>query len=198
MNGRFPATNKSMDGFTLIELLFVLIILLVGLLGLAGLMVVSQQGEFESYQRAQAIELLDDMAARIRANPNAAACYAVTTDLTNGTPYLGTGSTLPSACSLGTVAAGPRGVADNDIIIWDKLLKGASEGSNAGAMLNARGCISVLDATTNRYMVTVVWEGRTSTVVPNSGLTCGKNLYPAEAQRRAISTTLRLADRTST
>ncbi|MDP2155736.1 MAG: type IV pilus modification protein PilV, partial [Sulfuricella sp.] len=55
-------------GFGMIEVLVSLFILLTGLLGLAGLLARSQQAEMESYQRAQALVLLQDMVARINAN----------------------------------------------------------------------------------------------------------------------------------
>ncbi|MGE5027346.1 MAG: prepilin-type N-terminal cleavage/methylation domain-containing protein, partial [Betaproteobacteria bacterium] len=47
-------------GFSMIEILVTLVILLIGLLGLAGLITRSQQAEMESYQRAQALILLQD------------------------------------------------------------------------------------------------------------------------------------------
>ena len=71
-----------------------MVILLVGLLGLAALMTSSQKAESESYQRAQALLLLQDMVERINANRAVAACYAITTDPSAGTPYLGVGADL--------------------------------------------------------------------------------------------------------
>ena len=51
-------------GFTMIEVLITFIILVVGLLGLIGLQVRSQQAEMESYQRGQALVLMQDMIDR--------------------------------------------------------------------------------------------------------------------------------------
>ncbi len=79
-------------GLTLVEVLVSVVILLVGLLGLAALMTNSQKAESESYQRAQALLLLQDMVGRINANRAVAACYAIT-DATAGTPFLGVGRT---------------------------------------------------------------------------------------------------------
>lgn len=81
----------NQSGFGMVEVLVSLIILLVGLLGLAGLMVQSQRSEMESYQRVQALILLQDMASRIDANRAVASCYAATT--------LGTG-TVSSAIAI--------------------------------------------------------------------------------------------------
>ena len=62
-----PARGAS-AGFTLIEILVALVILLVGLLGLVGLQAKGQQAEMESYQRTQALVLLQDLADRMNAN----------------------------------------------------------------------------------------------------------------------------------
>ena len=48
-------------GFSLIEILVAIIILLIGFMGVAALSLRANQVEFESYQRAQALVLLDDM-----------------------------------------------------------------------------------------------------------------------------------------
>ena len=55
-------------GFTMLEVLVALLILMIGLLGLAGLLVTTQQGEVEAYQRKQAAVLLQDMVDRLLAN----------------------------------------------------------------------------------------------------------------------------------
>ena len=66
---------KPQRGALLLEVLVTLIILAIGLLGLAGLQARLQTLEMESYQRAQAILLLKDMANRIQTNQVAAASY---------------------------------------------------------------------------------------------------------------------------
>lgn len=148
------------SGFGMIEVLVTLIILLVGLLGLAGLMVQSQRSEFESYQRVQALILLQDISGRINANRAAASCYKLT-NAASGSPYLGTAATATPACTqtaiqslypdmtaaMATLAA-TTAVADMNT--WNQALLGAAEkssgGNNIGAMTDARGCISY-DAT---------------------------------------------------
>ena len=198
----------------MIEVLVALIILLVGLLGLAGLMIQSQRSEFESYQRVQALILLQDMVHRINVNRNVASCYAFTTDLVNGNPYLGVadgGGLAPlPPCTAGT--ATQQAQFQSDINDWNTLLQGASEttgGNNAGAMIGARGCISyngaavpaaggpLLDsngvqlAGTGVYTVEVAWQG-TSDTFALVGLSCGKNRYGAETRRRDVSLTFRI------
>jgi type IV pilus assembly protein PilV len=188
-------------GFTLLEVLVSLVILVLGLLGLLGLQAHSQIATFESYQRGQALILVQDMADRLSTNRGAAGCYAITTDTTAGTPYAGTGATSAPVCTASVGTTTTRALADADLAAWHDALKGASEkqgGANVGAVLGARGCVSFI-AATNSYRVAVAWQGMASTMAPNLGdtsATCGKNLYGNEAQRREVSVTVRIANLT--
>lgn len=194
MNARSYKTRNGQGGAALIEVLVTLLILLIGLLGLAGLQVQAQRSEMESYQRVQALILLQDMVGRINANRKVASCYAVTTDTTNGTPFLGTSSTITTpACTTGTTEQ--RAIAVQDMQDWHNLLLGTAEmaaGGNMGAMIGARGCVSY-DATADLYTVTVAWQGLGATFAP-VGQNCGKNQYGNEAQRRVVSLTVRIAN----
>ena len=181
------------DGFSMIEVLITLVILMLGLLGAVGLMSTSQKAELESYQRIQAVILMQDMVGRINANRKVANCYAIT-DLTPGSVYLGTAATAGTpTCSTGTADQNARAVSD--LVEWGNTLLGASEifkGNNAGAMVGARGCISY-DAANNLYLVSVVWQGLSSTSASSSGLTCAANSYGNAAQRRIVSATVKIA-----
>lgn len=175
------------------ETLITLIVLLVGLLGLVSLLLAAQRAEAETYQRAQALILLQDMVDRISTNRTAAGCYAITTDTVNGAPYLGTGAAAIPPCSLGTLQA--YTLANSDLAAWNNLLAGATEvkGGNVGAALGARGCVS-FDPATKVYLVSVAWQGKAPTSAPVSGLSCGKGLYGNEALRRVVSATLQIAN----
>ncbi|MBA5690697.1 type IV pilus modification protein PilV [Duganella sp. LX47W] len=167
----------------MIEVLVTLVILAFGLLGVAALQGKMQLGTIESYQRAQAVVLLEDMGARIQSNRASAAAYVLNTPA-------GTGDGQPGDCS--TLAAGtPR-----DICEWSNALKGAAElkaGAKVGAMVGARGCIDQVqapDATKGVcrpgiYQVTVTWQGVHKTVA--SALTCATGLYGDDSYRRAIA-----------
>jgi type IV pilus assembly protein PilV len=196
MNGNHAHLVRQQTGLTLIEVLVSVVILLVGLLGLAALMTNSQKAESESYQRAQALLLLQDMVDRIGANRAVAACYAVTTDASTGTPYLGVGADLSSlVCGVGSVTANTRAI--QDITAWSNLLAGASEalgGGNVGAMVGARGCVTLDDPATRTYTVSVAWQGLTPTKAPDAALNCGKDLYGDEKLRRVVSIPLRIAN----
>lgn len=188
-------------GFTMLEVLVALLILLIGLLGLAGLLVTTQQGEVEAYQRKQAAVLLQDMLDRITANPKAAGaagqCYAITTDTANGAPSLGTGNAVDAVfvCGAGSVSQQARGRAD--LAAWNNALLGTAERKGAaevGSIIDARGCVTNPAAET--YTVSVAWRGLQPTVAPPAAYTCGKNQYTDERLRRVISVTIRIANLT--
>jgi type IV pilus assembly protein PilV len=191
----------------MIEVLVSLLIIVFGLLGLAGLQVRMQQSEFESYQRAQALVLLQDMVERIQVHRVTASCFRFTTNTTNGTPYLGVGSGGAPACAASGIA-NDNTRADEALDEWDALLQGAAEttgGASVGAMVGARGCVSydaaseLLDPTpaaipgTGIYTVAISWKGTIDTFAPT--VNCGNDnaLYVAETRRRVVSTTFRLA-----
>ncbi len=170
-------------GTTLIEVLVTVVLLAFGLLGVAVFQSKSQVGSLESYQRAQAVILLEDMSGRLQANATNAAAY-VASDI-------GTGDARPADCS--TVAAG----ATRDLCEWSNLLKGASEtdasAKKIGGMIGARGCIEQLRApnpakgvcTPGLYQISVAWQGMHETVAPT--LRCGANQYGTDTNRRVIA-----------
>lgn len=206
----------------MIEVLVTFVILVIGLLGLIGLQARSQQAELESYQRGQALVMLQDIVDRMNANRLAAKSgNYVTTGLTPA--YVGSAATPPtklSDCSGLTSAA-------YDLCDWGNTLIGAAEftaggacttasGANClGAMIGARGCVSYDAATelsdstgkiiagTGVLTLAVAWQGVAPTVAPPtpvktpSALDCGKNTYPSEAQRRVVTATLRMASLTA-
>lgn len=191
-------------GFGMLEVLISLVIILTGLLGLAGLLTLSRQAEMESYQRAQALVLLEDMANRLNANRKVAACYDISTDPT--TQFMGNGTSVTPTCTTGT-NANQQAQAVADLNAWNSALLGASEltgGTNctsantsncAGAMIGARGCIT--STATDTYLISVAWQGLNTTFAPPAGLDCGKNLYGDERQRRVVSTVVHIANLTA-
>lgn len=187
----------------MIEVLVTLVILMVGLLGIAGLQVQSHTAELESYQRVQALILLQDMVDRINNNGKVHSCYAFTTDTAAGAPFLGTNGVDPSTlgCAAGTAAQQGRAMAD--LADWSAALdstKNTGTG-NIGTMIGARGCIVQEDATNRIYRISVAWQGKLKTIDPatndpvlgaNTKLTCGKGNYGDEQMRRIVSTTVRI------
>jgi type IV pilus assembly protein PilV len=81
--------RPAQTGVGLLEVLISLVIAAIGLLGMAALHGKAHKAEMESYQRSQALILLQDMAGRLRANRSERAYYV------DG----GTCPTSPSTCS---------------------------------------------------------------------------------------------------
>ena len=149
----------------MVEVLVTIIILTIGLLGLAGLQTRQQLSEMESYQYAQALTLLEDMANRIATNRNNAAAY-----VTGTTNPLGTGNTCTYS------SASTRQVQDS--CEWSNALQGAAEisgTSRVGAFIGGRGCIKSLGS--GQYMITLAWQGLGAISAPPSSVACGLNLY---------------------
>ena len=183
-------------GFTMLEVLISLLIAVFGLLGLIGLQTQAQVTEFESYQRAQALVLVNDMADRIAFNRATDAngyvigwrCYTYSSDPQR---YLGTGNTVAAACADASVTGDPKTRADADLAAWNDLLQGASEtvtasGTRVGGLLGARGCIT-RNAATGVIRVSVAWQGMAPTVA--SADSCATTQYGAnDALRRVVFT----------
>ena len=177
--------SNFQSGTSMLEVLVTIVVMAIGLLGLAALQSQMQKSEVESYQRAQALILLNDMASRIASNRYEAANYVTASPL-------GTGITCPA-----TIATRQ----ESDTGEWCNALQGAAElsgTSRVGAMSGARGCVE--DIGSNSYMVTVAWEGMSAISAPPASVTCGVNLYNGTGSspctndlcRRAITTIVRL------
>jgi type IV pilus assembly protein PilV len=174
-------------GASLIEVLVTIVITSIGLLGLAGMQSRLQLSEMESYQRAQALLLLEDMASKISTNRAGAAAYDT------GGAALGVGMACPVTDPTSTLA-------ELDSAEWCMALQGAAElrgGSNVGAMIGARGCVQQLP--NDDYLVTVAWQGMAPLTAPAAAVTCGAGAYDGTASctadrcRRAITTIVRVA-----
>jgi type IV pilus assembly protein PilV len=184
----FASHRARQQGATLIEILVTILIVAFGALGLIGMNMKVSVAQADSYQRAQAILLVQDMANRIATNRANAASYA-------SSATLGTGDAWTSC-------AGQTGV-NLDKCEWSMALKGAGErldkdtactGTNCiGAMVNALGCISQISTAPPIYQVQVSWQGSIDQAAPS--LTCGSGnvIYPRETLRRTIAATVPVA-----
>lgn len=191
----------------MIEVLITMVVLAIGILGLAGLVVKMNQAEAESYQRSQALTLLQEMSGRlalaaISAGASESTTLTVDPYLTTPATPLGYGNTQYNATCTDSGGNALTGT-ELDRCNWSNHLNGAAEvigGNKVGAMIGARGCVEQLQAMDPSggvclpgiYRVSVVWQGLAATAAPPSGVLCGKNAtwYPNDAMRRAISTTI--------
>ena len=160
---------KSQRGVGLIEVLIALIVVSIGLLGLAALQGKAQQAEMESYQRSQALILLQDMSSRLRANRADRANYL----------------TKMAGCGGGASRAA------QDLCEWSQSLAGASEtlvGVKVGAMIAGHGCIT---GSGDTFEVIVEWQGLTS-VTQTASKRCDQPEPPIpDTLRRTMSVPVR-------
>lgn len=149
-----PSPRRS-QGVSMLEVLVAIFVLTIGLLGTASMQSQMQTTQVESYQRAQAIVLLQEMVDRINANRKDVASYVVA-DL---------GLTAQDCTT-------PTTVAGKDLCEWNNALFGAAEMKGTqtlGAMTGARGCITNPVTTMPReVVVAVVWQGMRPTVAPGA------------------------------
>jgi len=189
-------TPTNQCGALMIEVLVTIAIVIIGLWGLMEVQTRLQISEMESYQRTQALMLLDDMASRIETNRDNAVDYVT------GSPQ-GAGVTCDT-----TAVTDP--LDERDEAEWCLALQGAAEsssGTSVGALVGGRGCVqSVGLGGLEEYLVTVVWQGMTPISAPPANVTCGVNLYnlptgsdcasKPDSCRRFVTTLVRIADLT--
>lgn len=165
-------------GFTLIEVLIALVILAFGMLALARAMGSASLDELESFQRAQAMVITQEMVERINANRKQALLYVG--------EYVVPAANVNCAIELTVVA--------RDQCEFRNRLRGADtlDGVRAmGAPIAARACITETAPGSNLYNVTIAWQGIKPTGAPDSP--CGKAAFDREENRRAFSTVLQIA-----
>ncbi|MFS2101601.1 prepilin-type N-terminal cleavage/methylation domain-containing protein [Variovorax sp. Varisp85] len=175
---------RNQRGVSLLEVMVAVVVVAFGLFGLVGLQARLQASEMESYQRSQALVMLNDMANRIAINRRMASSYVTSTPL-------GSGSTCPAA-------TGTRQQVDT--AEWCNALQGAAETSGSsklGTVIGGRGCVQ--DMGNNEYLVTVAWQGLVPISAPSAGVGCGKDLYDATGTRcvndlcrRTVTTLVRI------
>jgi len=166
-----------------------MVILAIGLLALAGLQARLHVLQIESYQRAQALIILSDMAGRITTNRYDAPLYVTAAPL-------GTGD---DPCPVATATR-----QEADLTEWCNQILGASEtdtgGGAVGAMVGGRGCVEALGG--NEYLVTVAWQGLIPISAPPPEVACGQNDYDGGAGsqcvndlcRRVVTTVIRIPE----
>lgn len=188
-------SRRHSRGASLIEVMTTLVILMIGLLGLVGVMLQSQRAQVESYERVQALGIMQDMVDRMSVNRASATCYVITDPATGISPFLGSGGIVIPVCAAGTASQAAR--AQADLAEWRDLLLGTNErlaGANVGAALGARGCITAVAGEPNTYQISVAWQGRDQTAAPPATVACATGEFGDESQRRAVSVTLKMAN----
>ncbi len=199
-------SHTSQNGFSLLEVILTMAILAIGLLGLAGLQARALNAEADSFSRAQAMMLANDMADRMNSNlaevktsTSAATGYNQQTS-GNVKTVFGTGYTndcvtvanntqaLQASC-----CAAKTSIAARDLCEWDLALKGIGEAlgtTKVGGMTGARACV-FNTGTTGIFQIDVIWQGRDIGVVPSDN-SCGSTAITS--RRSGVSRVIRVAD----
>jgi type IV pilus assembly protein PilV len=191
-----PSSRRSrVCGFTLIEVLVTIVILLLGLLGVIGLQIKASGVELESYQRGQALSLARDLASRIADSRSVVGAGYLDNTLssTDGSVYVGvqgSGTQNLGACTSPLSTSTPLAIATYEMCQWALAVQGASEGTSAGAVLGARGCLMRMDTTTSGaiadFYIVAVWRGVTVGAEP-LGTQAGETATPASKCASAVS-----------
>jgi type IV pilus assembly protein PilV len=174
------ARRTTQAGALLIEVLVAVLICAFGLLGFAGMQARAVSTDFETLQRSEALVLIEDMVSRMNANRAHAGEYV-------SAGLLGEGAVADCTALTGAAL---------DLCEWSNLIRGSAEqrgGSNIGAMLSARGCITRPATSSDRYVIAVAWQGVTATAAPASPCGQGDDAFPNEALRRTASATVCIA-----
>jgi type IV pilus assembly protein PilV len=172
--------RPAQAGALLIEVLIAVLICAFGLLGFAGMQARAVSTDFESLQRSEALVLIEDMVSRMNANRANAGDYVAAGLLGEGPMVDCTGMTG----------------ADLDVCEWSNMIRGNAEqrgGANIGAMLSARGCITRPATSSDRYVISIAWQGIVPTAAPASPCGVGDDAFPNEALRRTASSTVCVA-----
>jgi len=159
----------------MIEVLVAIVVLSIGLLGLAGLQVKLQAIEIDSYQRSQALILLDDMVSRISSNRKNASSYVTASPIGPDDCPSATNESLRSAL---------------DLRDWCLALKGSMEKKSeiaVGAMINALGCITSLGSGSNSYQIVVSWQGLGDVPSDPDSTLCSYSEYGTSRRRATVS-----------
>ncbi len=178
-------------GSSLIEVLVTMVIVAFGLLGIAAFQAKAQVGSIESYQRAQAAVLIEDMRSRMRTGSVGEGERQL-----NGTYTLQSPAYIIARTAAAVTSCGGSGAAF-DLCEWGNLLNGTGEQSGAasvGAMVGALGCVEQITApnpaggvcTPGVYRVSVAWQGLHETKAPP--VKCGQGEFGGnESFRRVLS-----------
>lgn len=172
--GLAAARAVRQRGATMIEILVSLVIATLGLVSLVALQARAYSAEAESYDRAQALMILEDMVQRINANRTRSGSY-LTSDFG--------ADASPGDCASADLAS-------RDLCEWNEALTRILPG--------ARACIETPGTSSTglpgtEVLVTVVWRGTSSLGLPVAS--CAEDDFASEpGLRRAVSTVVRIGD----
>ena len=139
---------------SLVEVLVALVVLSVGMLGIAAMFVESVRNSRTALLRTQAINLVSDMADRIRANASARGAY----DLARDAATPAERDCAPSRASVGANCS-ITDLAADDLARWTQSVNGALPASGGAAPLREVLYIAPVNpGEPERYSIFVAWR----------------------------------------
>ncbi len=134
---RFTSSQGS-RGFTLLEVLVALVVISVGMLGIAVLYVEGLKAQRTSIFRTSAVNVVAEMADRIRANPTATVAYQ--------------GAAADNGCTNGVADCSAAQIAAEDLLVLNQnIANRLPAGANGTVVVTNLGII-------NQYVITVTWQ----------------------------------------
>ncbi len=165
-----PAAARQ-SGVSMVESLVALLVLSIGLLGIAGLFVDNVKNSRTALLRTQAINLVSDMADRIRANSSAQDAYDTATY--GGAP-------AKHACAPDNAAGGGNcsiaELAEDDLGRWVEAVRATLPGTAAADAAMVEYNPPVNPGQPEQYVITVRWL-EPGAVATNDDATDGRYRY---------------------
>ena len=137
--------KRPARGFTLVEALIALVVLSIGLLGAGGMLLGSLRSQSDAMHEMAAAQLVQDIAQRIRANPQARAAY----DSREAMPMLAP-CDLPAPCVATDLAA-------SDLAHFLAAAQRQLPGVETRAVVEFEPAIG--PAAADRFAITLSWRG---------------------------------------
>lgn len=151
--------NKSQQGITLLESLVALMVLSIGLLGTAHLMATGIKQSNSSFHRTQATYIAENIAERMRANPQ-----AITDMNYDGfdSDLLACTSTAPTCGSTATASCSAQNLAEYDLYQATCGQGGSTNGDNGVKAVLPNGTLTIacngVCAADSTYTISVNWS----------------------------------------
>jgi type IV pilus assembly protein PilV len=142
-------------GMSLVEVLVALVVLSVGMLGIAVMFVQSVRSSRSAILRTQAVNLVSDMADRVRANANAQQAYD--TDEYAGAPAMQ--SCAPDSDTGSGINCNVEQLAQDDLARWQRSVRAALPALKDGpAKAEVHYFAPDAEGQPERYRIRVAWR----------------------------------------
>jgi type IV pilus assembly protein PilV len=146
---------RPMRGISLVECLVALVVLSIGLIGVARLMIEGLRTGQLALLRTQAVNLVSDMAERIRANPAAGAAYECASYVAGPLDRY----CAPSDSNAGTNCT-PEQLAEDDLARWQGTARGLLPLADDVCAANVVHAAAGTPHEPSRFRVSISWIER--------------------------------------